>query len=61
MSRRAAFPESELRRWARIARAEGVAIRGTRDADGNVTVVIDPAANGAGNDNSFDRLIGGAA
>lgn len=60
MSKRATFPESELRRWARIARAEGVAIRGTRDAQGSVTVVIDPAANPARQDNSFDRLMGKA-
>lgn len=43
MSRRAAFPESELRRWARVAREEGVAIRGTRDSSGKVTVIINPA------------------
>jgi len=44
VARRALIPEAELRRWARVARKEGVAIRGRREADGAFTVEISPAA-----------------
>lgn len=42
MSRRAIVPEADLRRWAKIARTEGVAIRGDVAPDGSVSISINP-------------------
>lgn len=50
-SRRAAIPESELRRWARVACKEGVAIRGRLAPDGSVTVEISPTVPAPASDN----------
>lgn len=56
--RRAMIPEAELRRWARVSRKEGVAIRGRRDPDGGLTVEISPSASAPsiGGDDLDDRL-----
>ncbi|MES2157599.1 MAG: hypothetical protein V4512_07330 [Pseudomonadota bacterium] len=58
-ARRALIRESDLRRWARVSREEGVAIRGSIALDGTIEVLIEPGkARESGN--SFDQLIGGA-
>jgi len=46
MSARALIRESDLRRWARISREEGVAIKGRVDANG-LTMSITPVSNPA--------------
>ena len=59
MSQRALINQSELRRWARISREEGVAIRGRIDA-GGLTIIVEPAApSGApdDDDSKFDEQI----
>jgi hypothetical protein len=40
--RRALMPLEDLRRVARVAREEGVAIRARREIDGAVTFLFDP-------------------
>lgn len=58
-ARRALIREADLRRWARISREEGVAIRGSISPDGTVEVLVEPGRpREAGN--SFDQLVGGA-
>lgn len=42
-SRRALVPLEDLRRWAKVAREEGVSIHGTRAPDGGITIVVNPA------------------
>ena len=58
-ARRALIREADLRRWARISREEGVAIRGSFAPDGSVQVIVEPGATRDGG-NSFDQIIGGA-
>lgn len=54
-ARRALIRESDLRRWARISREEGVAIRGHVDATG-VTISVNPIDPRADpDDDDFDH------
>ncbi|SCW36907.1 hypothetical protein SAMN02927924_00236 [Sphingobium faniae] len=58
-ARRALIREADLRRWARIARDEGVAIRGSIAPDGTVQVLVEPGRV-RDDGNSFDQMMGGA-
>jgi hypothetical protein len=42
MAGRAIIREADLRRWARISREEGVAIRGHVEPNGGVTITVNP-------------------
>lgn len=44
MAARAIISLDDLRRWARVAREEGVSIRGRAEPEGGWTVFVDPAA-----------------
>ena len=59
VARRALIREADLRRWARVSREEGVAIRGSISPDGTVQVVVEPERS-RDSGNSFDQLMGGA-
>jgi hypothetical protein len=43
MATRALIREADLRRWAKIAREEGVTIQGRLDAQGGVTIHMTPS------------------
>lgn len=58
-ARRALIREADLRRWARISREEGVAIRGSILPNGTVEVLVEPGRTHESG-NSFDQLMGGA-
>lgn len=54
-TRRALIRESDLRRWARVSREEGVAIRGRVEINGSVTITLDPFPKPAtDHDDDFD-------
>lgn len=42
MAARALIPLEDLRRWAKVAREEGVSINGHRDPSGAVSIFINP-------------------
>lgn len=54
-ARRAIIREADLRRWARVSREEGVAIRGRVEINGSVTITLDPFPKPtADHDDDFD-------
>jgi hypothetical protein len=55
MTARAVIRESELRRWARISREQGVAIRGRIEGN-SVTITIDPAGYARDRDDDACRF-----
>lgn len=54
MAARALIRADELRRWARVAREEGVTINGRVDPSGTVTINISVASVNHGEDGSDD-------
>lgn len=62
-TRRALVPLDDLRRWAKVAREEGVSVNARRSADGSLTIVVQPAsdrrgASGDDLDAEMDRYLG---
>ncbi len=57
-ARRAIIREADLRRWARVSREEGVAIRGRVELNGSVTITLDPFPKPtADHDDDFDARL----
>lgn len=61
MATKALIREADLRRWARVAREEGVAIHGRVDALGCVTIHLTPTTTAAPDDDNaeFRARLGG--
>jgi hypothetical protein len=59
-TRRALVHEADMRRWAKIAREEGVAVRCKIEPNGARTILIDPpGARKAAGDDDLDAAMGG--